>query len=317
MKFLYNTGIYLYVTAIRLASLYNKKAKIWIDGRRRLLKEISQTIPEFTKIIWVHCSSLGEFEQGRPVIERLKSRCPDYKILLTFFSPSGYEIRKHYPGADYVFYLPADTPGNARKFIDHTRPAMALFIKYEYWYNYLNVLQEKKIPVFLFSAIFRPGQIFFRWYGKWWKKILFMFDHIFVQNESSGHLLKKSGITSVTVSGDTRFDRVHQIASNVKPIAIARDFLNNAFTVIAGSTWPVDEALLVEFINNNQENIKWIIAPHEIKSDQLMKLQSSITKPAVFYSQVTREKLPASDYNVLIIDNIGMLSSLYTYGQVA
>ena len=316
MTIVYNSLIFLYSIAIRLASLFgNPKANYWITGRKDIFKKLKAALKPNERRIWVHAASLGEFEQGRPIIEKIKEQHPHYKIFLTFFSPSGYEVRKNYPGADYIYYLPSDTPANAKRFIDLVKPEKALFIKYEFWYNYLSTLKKKNIPVYLCSAIFRDNQLFFKWYGGWYRKVLSLFDHLFVQTDASKELLASIGFPNVTTTGDTRFDRVYDIASQAKEIAEVAAFVGNHQCLIAGSTWEPDEDLLAAYMNGATTPLKYIIAPHEIHASHIERLEKSIQKKVVRFS--TWKLSQAGDPDVLIIDNIGMLSSLYRYGQTA
>ena len=268
-----------YWIAVLVASAFNSKARKFIKGRIGIFKRMKKDIPKNTNIVWFHAASLGEFEQGRPVIEALRQQKPDIKILLTFFSPSGYEVRKDYQGADFVYYLPVDLSWNAKKFIRLLSPKAVYFIKYEFWYNYMRILHNRQIPVYCFSANFRPGQAFFKWYGFWYRGILHKFNHIYVQNQKSKTLLKeKVGIDNVTVCGDTRFDRVAHIAENAKPLPIIEKFKNGKHIVIAGSTWPADEELLIKYINSSNNNYKFIIAPHEINESNINLLISQINR---------------------------------------
>ncbi|MBI5218172.1 MAG: polysaccharide pyruvyl transferase family protein [Bacteroidia bacterium] len=317
MAIIYNTFLRFYYFAILFASIFNKKAKLFIAGRKNLFDKIKSRVNSTEKTAWFHAASLGEFEQGRPVIEAFKKKYPDFKILVTFFSPSGYEIRKNYQGADHIFYLPFDFPCNARKFIDIINPRIVFFIKYEYWYNYLCLLHRKKTPIFIFSSNFREGQVFFKWYGHFFRNVLKLFNHIFVQNERSQKLLYSIGINNVTISGDTRFDRVYEIAKQAKQIPLIEKFKQNNFTVIAGSTWEKDEELLVKYINPlpGSKTIKFIIAPHEIKPANIDRIYSSVKKKVLKFSGADETRVENCD--VMIIDNIGMLSSLYKYGDIA
>jgi 3-deoxy-D-manno-octulosonic-acid transferase len=316
MTFFYNTIIRLYQAAIFSASLMgNEKAKLWIEGRKDIFNRLQSALKPNERRIWVHASSLGEFEQGRPLIEKIKEQHPEYKIILTFFSPSGYEVRKNYTGADYIFYLPSDTPDQARRFVDLANPEKALFIKYEYWYNYLSVLKKRNIPVYLCSAIFRENQLFFKWYGGWYRNILSLFSYIFVQTARSKELLASVGQANVTIAGDTRFDRVYAIASQAKEISEVVKFVGNSQCLIAGSTWEPDEDLLSAYINESALPLKYIIAPHEINASHIERLEKSIQKKAVRFSVWKQDQTGNPD--VLIIDNIGTLSSLYRYGQVS
>jgi 3-deoxy-D-manno-octulosonic-acid transferase len=313
MMIIYNLTINLYYFAILISSLFNSKAKKWIKGRRRLFQKIN--IPGDEKIIWVHCASLGEFEQGRPLIEAIKDKHSEYKIVLTFFSPSGYEIRNNYPLADYVYYLPLDTPPNARNFIQKIHPEIIIFVKYEFWYHYIHTANRQNIPIYLISGIFRESQWFFKWYGQFYKKMLLYFKHIFVQNEHSKSLLHRYHINHVSVAGDTRYDRVLKISRSVKHIPEAEQFKQGALTLIAGSTWPKDEALLIHFLNEMDPEIKCIIAPHEINKSHINEMVQRIHKKTVLFSTLSVSS--AMEADVLIIDNIGMLSSLYQYGEIA
>lgn len=315
MTFLYSIGIGMYYLGILIASLFSKKARLWITGRKNIFNLIEEKVSPSDKIYWFHSASLGEFEQGRPVMEAIKKNDPSIKICLTFFSPSGYEIRKNYEHADYIFYLPLDTKRNAARFIKLVNPQKAFFIKYEYWYHYLDQLNRQNIPAYLISAYFRHNQIFFRWYGKWFLKILFKFTHIFVQNKLSEQILEYARLYDVTSSGDTRFDRVIEIARQSKKIEVVEKFKNNDIIIIGGSTWPKDEELLTRFINDTSHNVKYIIAPHIISEGNIHHLEKSIKKPLVKYSSAGENDI--SKFQILIIDNIGMLSSLYKYADIA
>ncbi len=313
MVIIYNLTITLYYFAILLSSLFNSKAKKWIKGRRGILRNIK--IPKDEKIIWIHCASLGEFEQGRPLIEAIKNKHSEYKIVLTFFSPSGYEIRKNYPLADYIYYLPLDTSKNAQLFIQKIHPEKIIFVKYEFWYHYIYNAKRQNIPVYLISGIFRESQWFFKWYGKFSRKILSFFEHVFVQNEHSRALLNRHHINHVSIAGDTRYDRVLKISHSVKHIPEVEHFKQNSLTLISGSTWPKDEALLIRYLNEINPGIKCIIAPHEIIKPHINEMVHRIHKKTVLFSNITISSGHEAD--VLIIDNIGMLSSLYQYGDIA
>lgn len=318
MFLLYNIFIFLYVLAIRTASLFNEKAKLWVCGRKDILQEIEKTLsvgPDKKIIAWFHCASLGEFEQGRPVIEAFRKAKPDYLIFLTFFSPSGYEIRKNYQGADYVFYLPADLPGVAEKFITALSPDIVFFIKYEYWYNYLAILKKRRIPTYMVSAIFRTSQPFFKWYGFWFRKQLKNLTWFFVQDEDSEMLLRKIGIDQVSVSGDTRFDRVSSIAEKANPIIGIDDFCFGSSVLLAGSTWPEDEKILLPFIQKNNPGFKFIIAPHEVNNDRIEELMLQIGQGGLRYSQLDKSNI--REAHILVIDSIGLLASLYRYAFIA
>jgi 3-deoxy-D-manno-octulosonic-acid transferase len=321
MSLFYSFGILLYGLAIRLAALFNKKASLWVEGRRNLFPELTSAMnaPSLQrnqhKLVWFHCASLGEFEQGRPLMESFRVNHPEYIILLTFFSPSGFELRKNYTGADLIFYLPLDTPGNATLFLDTVKPDIVFFVKYEFWFNYLRLLQKASIPHYLVSAIFRADQHFFTWYGDWPRKILRGFTHIFVQNQYSRELLEFVDIPHVTVSGDTRFDRVVEIAAVHKDFPIVQNFTADQVTLVAGSTWLPDEDLLEKYIMTNNTGCKLIIAPHEIKATDIISLSKRFGNSAILYSQADPASI--SQYRILIIDSIGMLSQLYRYGQIA
>jgi len=303
--------------AIRIASLFNSKAAKMIHGRKDWRTKLKQQIEPNQKYIWFHCASLGEFEQGRPLIEKYKSDndYKDYKIVLSFFSPSGYDIRKDYEYADIVCYLPFDTKSNAKNLISIINPEFAFFVKYEFWYHTLKQLYNKDIPVFLISAIFRKNQIFFKRAGKAYHKCLYFFAHIFVQDENSKTILAKTGITKVSVCGDTRIDRVVQIASEEYHNEILEKFTLGGKNIVCGSTWPEDEEIISELINESDDNFRVIIAPHEITEKHLKSLESLIIPRAVRFSSINGD-LP-KDTKVIIIDSIGLLSKLYRYGTIA
>ena len=316
MILLYKIGIFLYTISVRIASLGNEKAKLWVKGRKNWKQQLSEKMDKNAPYVWIHCASLGEFEQGRPLIEEIKKQFPQYKIVLTFFSPSGYEIRKNYELADIVAYLPADTKNNARAFLDIIRPEKVFFVKYEYWYFYISELKKRTIPLYIISAIYRKAQPFFKTsaWGRWYRKMLFQFEHIFVQNETSGQMLTSLGVHNFTVAGDTRFDRVASIATGSKMLPIVEKFRGNSSLVIAGSTWKPDEELLITFINQNPDT-KFIIAPHEVSPANINRLHQMLKTRAIFYSKITDTEI--EKYQVLIIDSIGLLSSLYRYGDIA
>jgi 3-deoxy-D-manno-octulosonic-acid transferase len=316
MSTFYNLGILFYGLFIRVAALFNEKAKLFVAGRKNWKKKLGSAVDKNASYIWFHCASLGEFEQGRPVLEEIKKQYPQYKIALTFFSPSGYEIRKNYEGADIVAYLPMDTKKNAQEFIRLVRPEKVFFVKYEFWYNYITELKKQQIPLYIISAIFRENQQFFKstpW-GKWYRKMLHSFEHIFIQNETSAQLLEQVGIKDYTISGDTRFDRVAEIARGAKKFEIVEKFRGNNVTLIAGSTWKPDEELLAAFINNSSD-VKVIIAPHEVAPANINRIQELFKKPAICFSKADISDI--DNYDVLIIDSIGILSSLYQYGDIA
>jgi 3-deoxy-D-manno-octulosonic-acid transferase len=306
----YDIFIKIYLFSLKTAALFNAKAKKWVEGRR-----IFPILNGTQKKIWVHCASLGEFEQGRPILEKLKQTYPNYPIVLTFFSPSGFEIRKNYPGADYVFYLPVDTNKNAIKFIQEVNPVLVVWVKYEYWFHYLNELKKRSIPVLLVSAIFRQSQPFFKSNNKFWKKILSCFDHIFVQDEASSQLLKGIEITqNITISGDTRFDRVLEIASKKSAIQEIEKFIEKKQVLIAGSTWLQDEKLLSKYMLQHQTK-KLIIAPHEIEAAHLKNIKQ-LFPSSIFYSEWVDLKDKQNNIQVIIIDNVGMLAKLYQYATI-
>jgi 3-deoxy-D-manno-octulosonic-acid transferase len=315
MTIIYNIGIVLYYILIFLASPFNKKAKLWIDGRKDVFHYLKNNIPPKTKLAWFHVSSLGEFEQGRPIIEAFKVEFPDFKILLTFFSPSGYEIKKDYQVADYICYLPLDTPKNAKRFIQLTNPELVFFVKYDYWYHFLKQAKKSGAKLLLISGVFRNNQAFFKWYGAWYRQILTWFEQLFVQNTESAELLNKFGFTKNSISGDSRFDRVVQIAQNGKNIDVADAFTKNTLTIVCGSTWPADEEFLLKYIQETKHHIKLIIAPHEIHKAHIASIEKATKLPYILYSQANKSELQNS--KILIIDNIGLLSSLYKYGNIA
>jgi 3-deoxy-D-manno-octulosonic-acid transferase len=308
MKTLYNISIHFYVIGIYIYSLFNVKAKQWVLGRKNIFQTLKTATENQNKIVWFHCASLGEFEQGKPIIEAYKVKYPQHKILLTFFSPSGYEIRKDTPLADFVFYLPADTKSNAKKFISIVKPIKAVFIKYEFWFNYMAELKKQKIPFYSVSAIFRDGQAFFKY--NWWAKQLKNVTHFFVQEKSSAELLKSIGFNNTTISGDSRFDSVLANTKNSVRIPLIETFSKNKPTIICGSTWPKDEILLAQYINGHPEN-NYIIAPHELQHISALQKQTN----ALLFSEAGNTNI--SNSNVLIIDNIGILSNIYQYANIA
>ena len=322
---LYNFAIYFYLLGVAIASLFNEKVRKMWRGERAAFDVLKQKVDPEAKYVWFHAASLGEFEQGRPIMERLRSEHPEYKILLTFFSPSGYEVRKNYEGADIICYLPLDTPINAIRFLRLVRPVMAFFIKYEFWYNYLHILKYRKVPTYSVSSIFRPEQVFFKWYAKKYAGVLRCITHFFVQNEQSRELLEKIGITEVTISGDTRFDRVLQIKEQSKRLPLVEAFKNKKQTVeeaykqeykvfVAGSSWPPDEDIFIRFFNEHPE-WKLIIAPYVIGNDHLQQIMSKLNRKTVRYTEATPET--AAEAQCMIIDCFGLLSSIYHYGEVA
>jgi len=299
---------------IRIVSPFNGKARKWVDGRRGWADKLKSEFNGDGGVIWVHCASLGEFEQGRPVIEKLKEKLPGKKILVTFFSPSGYEVMKNWTVADHICYLPADTPSNASRFLSIVKPEMVIFVKYEFWNNFIAAINKRSVPLYLISAIFRPGQYFFRWYGGFFRKQLNLFTRIFVQDKVSSDLLGSIGISNVTITGDTRFDRVAQIADSARQIQIIEEFAGSEKVFLAGSSWPADEEIIASYINENPGRMKWIFAPHEIDSSNIKRIESLLKVKTVRYSDPGKG---LEDARALIIDNIGLLSSAYRYAYVA
>ena len=348
---MYTLIIYLYRLGVMTASLFNEKVRKMWHGERAAFSVLKQKVDPTARYIWFHAASLGEFEQGRPIIEQLRREHPEYKILLTFFSPSGYEVRKNYEGADIICYLPLDTPRNARRFLRLVRPCMAFFIKYEFWYNYLHILKHRGVPTYSVSSIFRPGQVFFRWYGRQYGRVLKCFTRFFVQNEVSRELLESIGITNVDVTGDTRFDRVLQIMKQAKVLPIVEEFVGDASPVfVAGSSWQPDEEIFLKYFREHPE-WKLIIAPHVISEDHLLQIETLCGKENVVrYTQVENNSLtphpspltshpspltphlspltshpspftshpsPLTSKRMLLIDCFGLLSSIYRYADVA
>lgn len=320
---MYSLGIYLYALLVRLvAALGHRKARAMVRGQHDTWRILREKIDPTARYVWFHAASLGEFEQGLPLIERLRREQPSRKILLTFFSPSGYEVRKDYKGADVVCYLPFDSPTAARRFIKWARPEMAFFIKYEFWRNYIDVLSKKSIPIYSVSSIFRPGQIFFRWYGRKYARCLRRITHFFVQNERSVELLRTIGVQdNVTIVGDTRFDRVIDIRNNARPLPLVEQFTrakedSNAapFVLVAGSSWQPDEDILLDYVNRHPD-LRLVIAPHVVNDAHIQEIEQKLTTPALRYSQATLENV--DNYRVLIIDGYGLLSSIYRYATVA
>lgn len=310
---MYDLIIRVLQAIVWIASRFNTKARLFVNGRRRLFHQLKASFASNNNpVIWVHCASLGEFEQGRPVIESLKENFPHYKILLTFFSPSGYEIKKNYTSADWITYLPWDTKANALQFVEITKPRLALFIKYEFWHNYSLYLQKKNIPLLSVSCLFRDDQIYFKSYGSFFRKTLKNFSHFFVQNPASQKLLKSIGIDNITITGDTRFDRVQQIIQQGEQIPIAAKFKSDQKTMIIGSCWPEDLHVLTPFINEGK--MKFILAPHEPSESFLAEIENSLQVRVVRFSKANGSLEQAQ---VLLIDNIGMLSRLYRYGEFA
>ncbi len=315
---MYELFIILYNIGVWVASFFSKKVRTMWKGEHRTFRVLREKIDPNAMYIWFHAASLGEFEQGRPIMEAIRREHPGYKILLTFFSPSGYEVRKNYDGADVVVYLPIDTKRNARRFLRLTNPVMAFFIKYEFWSNYLHMLKERHVPTFSVSSIFRPNQIFFRAYGKGYGKVLDCFTHFFVQNEESRDLLKSIGIDCVSVTGDTRFDRVLQIRDAGKSLPIVENFVGGTaedrpHVFIAGSSWPPDEDIFIRYFNEHRD-WKLIIAPHVIGDDHMKQILGKLERKTVRYTEATTENVAGAE--CLIIDCFGLLSSIYRYADV-
>lgn len=310
----YSLLISCYLVAVRVAALFNRKARLMVNGHKETFDILRRGILDGEQYIWFHAASLGEFEQGRPLIERIRKQFPQYRILLTFFSPSGYEVRKNYEGADVICYLPFDTPLNARRFIRVAHPVMAFFIKYEFWQNYMKALQSRQIPVYSVSSIFRPDQVFFRWYGGQYYKVLTRITHFFVQNEESKRLLATRGVYHVTVTGDTRFDRVIEIARQSKDLPLVKAFKQECKVFVAGSSWEPDEELFIRYFNTRKD-WKLIIAPHVVSESHLNSIMSRLERKAVRYTQATAENVEEAD--CLIVDCYGLLSSIYRYGEIA
>jgi 3-deoxy-D-manno-octulosonic-acid transferase len=304
----------IYAGILAVASLFNQKAKLFLSGRKDLLSLIRYAlINEKRPRIWIHCASLGEFEQGRPIIEKLQADYPGFAIVLTFFSPSGYEVRKNYNGADYIFYLPLDSPNNAKRFVDIVQPRLCLFVKYEFWYFYLYEIAKRNIPLVLVSGIFRENQPFFKWYGRLHRRMLGFFSHLFVQDAASAQLLLRSGIDAITVAGDTRFDRVLEIAEQHTILPTAEEFCKDHRIIIAGSTWPEDEQLLKEAFDRLPETWKLVVAPHDVSESRITSVEQ------LFAGQTERWTNKNNSHNkrVLIIDKIGLLAQLYRYANIA
>ncbi len=325
MKALYNLFLFLYPMGARILSVKNEKAKKWLQGRKNIFDQL-RSISQEKKIIWVHCSSLGEFEQGKPLIEKFRQEFTNITIVLTFFSPSGYEVQKNYSGADYIFYLPLDSERNAIKFFDIVNPALLVFIKYEFWYYYISEAKKRSVPLILVSGIFRESQPFFKWYGNFYRKMLQSISYFFVQDENSVELLNSIGIKNVAVTGDTRFDRVLEIANQFQPIPIIEEFCGSHPVIIAGSTWTEDDEELDHFANTNP-HIRFIIAPHDISKARIDECLS-LYKNAITFSELnlkvkseksSDEQLTTNDsrFTTLIIDNIGILSKLYHYSTIS
>lgn len=315
MHFLYNLAILSTQFLLKIIAFFSPKMKLFVDGRKDVFTILEQKISANDQTIWFHAASLGEYEQGLPVIEKIKDNYPTHKIVVTFFSPSGYEVRKNNTVADVTVYLPLDTQKNAKRFLELVHPDLVFFIKYEFWINYLDQLQKQNIPTYLISGIFRKKQLFFKWYGGFYRKALNTFTYFFVQNEDSKKLITQLGKTNVIVSGDTRFDRVVAILEKDNTLDFIAQFKNTKTTIVIGSSWPKDETILSEYINSCIYDVKFIIAPHNIKPEQIEQLQNSITKKTVLFSE--KENKDLSKFEVFIIDTIGILTKIYSYGDIA
>jgi len=315
MFFLYNLVVQLAGFLLKIVALFSPKIKLFVDGRKTVFATLSEKISASDKTIWFHAASLGEYEQGLPVMEQIKEQYPKHKIVVTFFSPSGYEVRKNNTIADATVYLPLDSISNARQFLKLAHPEMVFFIKYEFWPNYLNELKNQNIKTYLISGIFREKQSFFKWYGGFYRDALKSFNYFFVQNESSKKLLQNIGFHNVKVSGDTRFDRVVSILERDNSLDFIEQFKNNTPTIVIGSSWPKDEELLINYINQADANVKFIIAPHNIKPEQIQQLKNAITKKTVLFSKKEGQNL--ADYQIFITDTIGILTKIYSYADIA
>ncbi len=327
MRYLYNIAIWFYALGVRVAALFNRKVRLMWHGEQGAYAKIEAGLKDGDRVVWVHAASLGEFEQGRPLIEKIRRDNPEYKILLTFFSPSGYEVRKNYGGVDVIAYLPLDTPGNARRFVELVKPEKVVFVKYEFWLNYLRELRGKGVDTYIISAIFRKEQVFFKWYGGLFREGLKAFKKLFVQNEESKELLKEIGVENVVVAGDTRFDRVADVVSMAKKLDVVEAFvgmrneelgMRSLPVLVVGSSWGPDEELLARYINERAGKMKMIIAPHEVSEERIKELTEKLTCKYALYNEecgMRNEELKKVD--VLVINTIGVLSSVYQYGQVA
>ncbi len=315
MLFLYNLILLFASQLVKLLALFNPKMKLFVDGRKGVFEKIREKINPTDKTIWFHAASLGEYEQGLPVIEQIKIKYPEHKIVVTFFSPSGYEVRKNNTTADLTIYLPLDTKHNAQLFVELVHPEMVFFIKYEFWPNYLNELKKRTIKTYLISGIFRENQAFFKGYGGFYRNALNTFDYFFVQNENSKKLLESIGFTNVKISGDTRFDRVVSILERDNSLDFIEQFKDQKTTIVIGSSWPKDESLLINYINSASADLKFIIAPHNIHKPEIDKLQTLITKKTILYSEKENQNL--NEFQVFIIDTIGILTKIYSYADIA
>ncbi|MDR9458161.1 MAG: glycosyltransferase N-terminal domain-containing protein [Salegentibacter sp.] len=315
MQIIYNLFISLTEFLLPIAGIFSHKMKLFVKGRKEIFQRLKSEIQVGEKYIWIHAASLGEFEQAVPVIELLKEKYPGHRILVTFFSPSGYENKKKHPLADVITYLPIDTQGNACKFLELVKPELVFFVKYDIWPNFLQEIKQRGIRSFLISGVFRKDQVYFKSYGSWMKKALQSFEHIFVQNQESKELLEKNGFNNVSLSGDTRFDRVSRQLTYDNKLEILENFLQDELCIVAGSTWPEDEELLLEYINSAPAKVKFIIAPHEIKAEKINDFRKKLKVSSVLYSETSSQE--PKDFQLLIIDNIGLLSRIYSYADIA
>ncbi len=315
-QFLYSFLFHLAELLLPIPALFNKKLRLFVKGRKPVFKQLMHFRATYNDpVAWFHCASLGEFEQARPVLEEFKKRYPDYKIVLTFFSPSGYEVRKDYDKADLITYLPIDTWQNAKKFVDLLNPQVVFFVKYEFWYNYLKRVAQKNIPLFSFSTIFRKDQIYFKWYGAFFFRTLHCFDHFFVQNQESVEVLEEAKVYNFSKTGDTRFDRVEEICQQAKKLPLVEAFTEGHRTLVVGSSWPQDMEHIFPLINGGKTDLKFIIAPHNLKASEMKEIENQCAGKVIRYSKASEQNV--SDAQVLIIDNFGMLSSVYRYGDFA
>lgn len=317
MTLFYKISIYSYLIAVKTASLFNKKAKLWVTGRVNIFEQIKQKVNPQDKIYWFHCASLGEYEQGKPLIEKLKSRDNSLKILVTFFSPSGYENRKNDPLIDYCFYLPFDSSKNAKQLINLIKPEKVFFIKYEFWFFYLKELHDNKIPIYLISGVFRKSQLFFKWYGNTHREMLHFFTFLFVQNEKSQQLLVSLGFNNVLITGDTRIDRVYENSLNPKKLPLIESFKADKRVVVVGSSWQPEEKIICDYISSSDKEFKYIIAPHDVSVTHIAEIEKLLgnTTNYIKYSDATEENI--TQHTILIIDNIGILANVYQYTDIA
>jgi len=315
LRFLYNILINIAWVGLKVVALFNAKIKLFVKGRKNSFPILKEKIASNSKSIWVHVASLGEFEQGLPILERLRTKYPEHKLVLSFFSPSGYEVKKNTTVADVVVYLPMDSNSKVKRFLNLINPELAIFVKYEVWPNYLYHLKKRKIPTILVSAIFSKRQIYFKSYGRFMRKSLDTFSHFFVQDEKSKKLLESIGFNNATIGGDTRLDRVSEILKRNNQLDFMNRFKNNQLCLVAGSTWPEDEELLINHINNTKEKMKFVIAPHEIKPAHIEKITSVLQKRTILYSEIGSQNL--KEFDILVVDTIGLLTKIYSYANIA